>query len=816
MAGFAEERFQSDHELSQSSLYEWFDSLGYAEIVSGKFVEVDRRIVDSQGETSDRLIDFGFLKGTKNGRFTVTNLSLWSNTYDIGVQRNRGNYAIYKSADLGAFAAKRLALFQKQPYPGIFLPPSFGFSMVDTAFILSRACEARGLHDSESQLYDWLASVPVDGSRKRSELEAVSKALKSRFGQFELFRIFASFHDVTVSRPEILSRMRSFSKRFPDFASYGANEARLAQFTNGSIEILEQMIKEDSEHAKRPVKNPDQLPVDEQVSELTYRLRDESGCEDMSQMLGFGLGLTDPKSTVSKLVAIGYPAVPKLLAMLDDRGFSRSTTSLQSNLMDATGLILRKGEIAAQTICQIARCTFNRRPDYRGSAAENDNAFDIGMTAWWQKAQRLGEKRMLIDGIDRGGTDAVAMARRLVAAYPSDALAPIVSAIGAVKESWIRAELVSTLIPLKAPGVIDFMRDQMLHGHEIDSRRYGAMVVTKSDPEAAFAALLDMWRQAISSPAETFRSGAGDMLLEAMIASGRPAAIGAIAVSFESLSDSAKRQVISRFAWPMGLYNHRDQVIGGPPKHSDRSAFDGAVESFLAQVLEETKATDRNFRFDASRSSEVLPLCDYAAAALSHFFPKKYTFDFNGTSGDRTRDWTICVNKWRRQNNQSVLPALPIPGTDTGANPVTATRSVACIDIQGSAPSARDLVSRAMELKGRELTGATVLSLLDKITNSWDPEMKRVAFRFERDRGGSGVVLTVFINPPGTDEGATDWRFSVSMTVNGTGIAGESGSTADAVGLNAQLSYLEDLIDQALSSPPKQSYEISLSFLHGV
>jgi len=156
-------------------------------------------------------------------------------------------------------------------------------------------------------------------------------ALSNEIAHPMMWRNVSALGDTSVSRPELLKLFRDFTKKYPN--------SQHAERATETVKILERMVKEDEEHAKKTPKPFDEMTTEEQVAELIHQLRDQNGsqggwrgsCDIFSDprdvgLFGEELGKKNrvSGSPASQLVAIGEPALEQLIESVDDDRFTRS------------------------------------------------------------------------------------------------------------------------------------------------------------------------------------------------------------------------------------------------------------------------------------------------------------------------------------------------------------------------------------------------------------------------------------------------------------------------------------------------------------
>src|SRR5438552_1407283 len=139
-----------------------------------------------------------------------------------------------------------------------------------------------------------------------------------------------AFDDLSVTRRELLWMCKHVAKELPDH-EYGVRAKAMTA-------ILEKMVAEDEEFARRAAKaDPTAQPtLQDGVAELIFHLRDQHGRQltqpglcnifgDVEELLLMnGEDGSNGPTPAHQLVAIGYDAVPQLIAALDDDCFCRS------------------------------------------------------------------------------------------------------------------------------------------------------------------------------------------------------------------------------------------------------------------------------------------------------------------------------------------------------------------------------------------------------------------------------------------------------------------------------------------------------------
>ena len=171
------------------------------------------------------------------------------------------------------------------------------------------------------------------------------------------------------------------------------------------------MVAEDAAHAAaaRPFES---MSPDEQTRELVFLLRDQDGGQLMQP--GAPNIWSDDRgeqSPARRLAALGYAAVPALLAALDDPRFTRTVGFHRQFVFSHE--VVTVGEAAFDVIERIAGRSFSPLGAYVDPAAVE------AAKRWWQSVLDGGEEAELVSTYVEGGREAPSALRRLKERYPA-------------------------------------------------------------------------------------------------------------------------------------------------------------------------------------------------------------------------------------------------------------------------------------------------------------------------------------------------------------------------------------------------------------
>jgi len=802
---------QATSNEERTKLFTWFDSLGYPEVSSGKFVELDAKFV---GAKQSERPTFGFLQSANSHQFTVTGLNLYRTTYYSGhPEKTRGYEGTFKVLDFTTWVNKQLPKLEFLSYS---IVAGMGrMSGADSAFVLSRACAARSLGDQSSKVFDYFDSKVREESYVFTGKKTTSEIIKSKFGEVTLFRTFSDLRDPSVSRPEILARVNDFFRHYPDYASYGENQAREEEFARAAVPVLEKMIREDVEQNARKLKPQSWFTVQGQVLDLIYELRDQNGFQTMEPGgIDVFADRRGENSPAAKLAKLGLAAVPTLLNYLNDVEFTRSLSNGERYGVDH--LVMRRCGAVDQILERISCRHLHNVPDYNAKPGQGREALNSEIESWWKEVQSKGERQVLVEATSEGDYDAQASAERLVEVYPDAAFAAISSGLKNAKNEYSRTAMVNSLTKLNTPEVKKFMRDQMQNAPDLISRVYAARVVGRDDPNTAVHGLVDIWEQAKKSAALPPNAWEISVIAHDMLVTGRPEMVDALAKDLTSLAPNIQSQVVfwlsARFYTPY----KGEEIVGGAAPKSEKNAFMKAVEALLVSEMENSNPQSNHWETDLSDSSGNPPLNDVAAAALNANFPNKYPFNLTDTKRERDRERAICENVWRREHD---LPLIQVPAKPLslfGPNQTVAALTITSVTVSGKRDLAPEFAAGLVKLNGTVITSKAIYDLIEKAQAEWGSGLSGIGIELERDHGGSGITLSVIVSDAPTRNFGTGWSTNMSLKVDGVTKDGNGSTSSEWKWIKLGVDHFWESVDKALTSPSSASLELRFSLLHRV
>jgi hypothetical protein len=463
-----------------------------------------------------------------------------------------------------------------------------------------------------------------------------------------LWAAISAFDDVEVPRTTLLAHCKDVAKRFPDH-EYGKRAKAMAV-------ILEKMVAEDEEFARKAAqaKPGAVLPLEQHIANLIFHLRDQHGRQwsspgscDIFGGPGYYFDEHAAKGTTPahQLVAVGYDAVPQLIAALDDDRFCRSVECGRFHFF--SHYVLRIGDCAGAILERIAGVSFGAGSNHQyGSVVKVKKE----VAAWWQEFQKKGEKQQLSDAT-MAGTVSYHQLERLVRKYPDAAFEAIAKGLPATKIDWMRSNLIITLCALDAKRAVPVLREE-LRGPFLLTRVQAARQLLRQGDETGLAALLEEWAKFDpGAEQDPFGRDGFEQLIDVLARSGRKKAVDAVAKQWKRFSVWNRHTIVT--------------ALGNVEKDLNGKALAGEVVEAIGNVLfaalkdrEELLGllTGRN-----NREQQDPRICDYAAEALAKLCNQPDLFDFFGTLTQRNRQLYEVKNAWLVLHGKPIVavPAAP-------------------------------------------------------------------------------------------------------------------------------------------------------------
>ncbi|HLK16117.1 MAG TPA: hypothetical protein VKT78_15035 [Fimbriimonadaceae bacterium] len=620
----------------QATFFAWFDTLGYAPIVSGRFVQIETW--DPVHPEWRHDFSFGFQGRSDRGTLEVVTTELDSPGSQWRTEREIPATKRYTVVDFAHWAHDTFEKHKGQrelDSERFEMDPGAVLELVVTA----RACAARGLDDLAAKCFHEATLAQLGYGNACSLREDIANVAYES--------CVLTLDDASQPRGRALGLFRAFVKRY-GFSSW------IPESTE-AIKTLERMDAADRARTSHPAGDLSTLNLHDRIAELIYRLQDQVGYQTsvpggpdvFGDAWNSPFGITragaerEPATMLSRL---GYAAVPQLIQALSDNRFTRTSGIARfEGGREYNCPVWRVAEII------LRRITSNgfeiKTPD---ESKPYQVQLKAAVEAWWQEAKPLGEREVLIRGIRSQAKEAYWYAPRLVEGYPKEALGVIASALPKA-DAYMQERLISSLQNLHDPNVAAVARTYLVHGKALEVKLAAAHVLAPTHPSLAVDAMRTEWERARKSRNPGVL---GERDLAAfLLSSGRADAVRTIADGFRALPGGLRFEVLQSMEFQPLPPETPSQQWGPTPKPPSspqaRIAFEHAIEDLLASELSDTDVQKGLQVFDPDDSYADPRVCDEAGIALARRWPQKYRFHIAGPMSTRDQSRLECLNTWR-------------------------------------------------------------------------------------------------------------------------------------------------------------------------
>lgn len=607
--------------------FEWFNSLGFSDVKDCQFVCVTVKWSDPKGKWPARSQSKNaFLLTGNQDAFMVQDLELFRRSYrGRAPEENVVIEASYKPANLKNEASAFLHRINRLKHgEDLFDRLEERISKRVFTFVFAWACWRNGLDDEAEKLYQ--ASKHMRYGIEEVDENNFQGVLEQEISYAVMWRAVMDFGNVSINRPKLLNEFQNFSKHYP-FSSYAERAKRTA-------EMLARMIAEDVAHAKTAPTNLDQLPVEERVRELIFQLRDQHG-QQFGQPGWCDIFNDTTNSPAHQLVKIGYPAVPQLIAALEDPTFTRSVGYWRDFTFSHN--VLTVGDCAVSILWRITGKHFYLSNHTAGFMSTDQKVSETHKLAeaWWAEFQKKGEKQMLVEGVEAGDDNTISVASRLVAHYPDAAPDALAKGIRATTSATVAAEMSEDMRVRRAANIRKalieifqkcdsnatqtFLQKELHEGND-GSRVSAAEVLIQSNRDDVIKAMIQEWQNSPDYKVEQDQCWTECARFLASVDS--PQAIWALGQNFQARPLNTRMAILHNVGEGGTLYGQIRPI-------SERSLSAGAVEDFLIERLGDTELGAHTIKFYRERNARV---CDVAGYYLNKLWPSSYHFVYTDHS----------------------------------------------------------------------------------------------------------------------------------------------------------------------------------------
>jgi hypothetical protein len=788
---------RAEFSVEAKECFDWFETLGFPDVKDAAWVEVS---FVSPKLTKALEASEGFVLEDTKDRFRVMGLDMlpnWYPRFDPAKPERQMGLTFVERPFL-VMATSYLEKLRDPPthwnhLRTIITGPRLGRRA--TVFALAHACWRKGEPDLAQQLFDEAKKIPTEGTIGQKEVEVPMRhSLELEFGHTAMWDALLRVGRVRwdsltngrelVPRTELLRLFQDIIRKYP--ASPHLERAKQIAV------MLERMVEEDAAHPSLSNDEIAALPVEEQVREWIFRLRDQGGLlEDV-----FVRDVLD--SPENRLVQIGYPAVPQLIDALSDDRFSREVVT--HRIFYFSQQILTIGDSAERILRHITRQSFDPPRPASGAFASREAEIEAKKQvarAWWEQFQQKGEKQMLIDALSSGMEFPSPLVSQLKAKWP-EAVEPALLAGADKARAGMKSEFIRALAGLNSPVATDRLRRFMREDPELWNRIAAARpLLDRDDPEAA-PAMLAEWINFSAEPPDQFGHELPDQfeaLTDCLIATGDVDAIKALRQKWDGLDAPKRQSIVEALGGASSMPMFRAERKPLSPEARDETI------DLLVHSLE-----DFTLLGHSGLPGDTTPrICDRAAWALHRIQPETYSSSKKASRRQRDLERIIMVNTWRKAHN---LEPLPVPETPPRLETQDALRITHFADLSPEVMAGEELRKKVIAWIGTELHGTTLPSLLQWIASTSALGIRGVEIDVRRDNDLRGVEVEMRLHPGESPTAASDWRIQLH---------GEVGAREFYVNPRASMKdpredrYWREIIDEtneALHVPPETEFLI--------
>lgn len=788
--------------------FEWFATLGHPDVKDAPWAEVWTGSWSTTGNADPPTIytTGAFVLSQDAGTFHIFRPDL------TGGILIRSKPDVRKEARVG-FEERRFTDMVKATLDDLRNPKKDAWSRFRAklghkaeVFVLADACWRKGESKLAQDLFDEAAKLPAH-SRIEDTKKPMREALEIEFGHAAMWSAVVEFGELgfywgdrrygegLIPRKELLETFRKIVRLYP--------RSQHIERAKKTVAILDRMVKEDAAHNAVGGDELAKLPVEKQVAELIFQLRDQNG-HQFSQpgwcdIFDHG---RDGKSPAESLRKIGYPAVPQLIEALGDERFSRSVGYHRDFHFSHT--VLTVGDCAQQILNAIGGQRFYAPRSTSGYMSRDDEiaATKKVVQAWWDEFQKKGEQQSLIDAISSGEKDPGPLVDKL---RKLDALAADRSILAGAPKSKEHAEgFIRHLAQIKEQAATDQLLARMKVDVDLHIRLAAAARLLGKDHPDALPAVIHEWKR--------FERGDGhgprrdfELMGKILRASGKEIAMKELVEGWDRRPVDERIEIVSLLGSIRGG-REIDPWTGLKAKPAEPGAEAVAFE-LLAHALEDTEARIGMTGSSGDFSYTDPRICDFALNNLNRLDPKRYPFSPHAGRRQHDLERITAANVWRSANQK---PMLPVPQVTLPKLAENDALKITVLDIRGSEKIAGSkLEPHIAKLKGGTFAPSTIPRLLAWFASHPTKGVSGLSVEAIREADLTGVEIRIVLTP-GQYPGEGTWNIHHS----GNFADHRLGSTSGGCSLSSarEEKYWQDFSDgiaKGLKSPPATGFIIS-------
>ncbi|WP_038165509.1 HEAT repeat domain-containing protein [Verrucomicrobium sp. BvORR106] len=627
--------------------FAWFSSLGYPELKEAKWAEV---WVGEGSKTGNRPVEYrtvqGFVTRQEGEQFHVltADLILREMTAQLHPANPIGRVT-FEPREFERAARQYLDLLKKFALtPAMWSIKDSKLGHRSQIFFMAYAAWQRGHTELAQGLYDQASHLPTrQGGKAPPEGLKFQDLLEQEMGRAAMWqaaRLFTSNgkpwpeNRVLPTRTEVLAAFMEVVRRFP-YCHEAPQAERTAKF-------LEQMIAEDKSHPVISEEEMAKLPMEEQVRELVFRLRDQRAYQSAYPFAPdiFDSLSSRDESPANRLAATGVPAVPQLIAALSDTRFTRASYSNRELILTKHTLTI--GDCATLILERIAGRSF--RPFVWGTFEESPAKIDHKLLdAWWQEVQAKGEEQTLVEALSSGTVPPFGLARVLEAKYPKALEPALIAGLRNARDRSILDDMVSEFRAVNSTS-LDATLLAMLHTPPNPEARLLAIqkLWDRQHPEALPTALVEF--EKLPGSHAGARSHPEMSSYASFLADcGDSRALRALQGRWDDLPARTRIAVVDALPKMLAAENHKAFGSGEPSLvHRDDGSREAALQ-LLITALNDPSPINGMVSTGWPKSPRV---CDVALSALHKIEPEVFPFTPKAGATQWDEEKAAGLKKW--------------------------------------------------------------------------------------------------------------------------------------------------------------------------
>ncbi len=608
--------------------FEWFSGLGFPDVKGRPYIRAATGSWTRSGDEPPQTIySKAFLLTNGAAGFSYLDLEL----FQQGMVETTNGTPEHERVGFNELNLKREADELLNAYASNKIQtvtfPEFGerISKRVSTFVFAWGCWRNGFDSEAERLYQ--LSKTLRYGIAQVDVEHFQLTLEKEISYAMVWRAVIDFGDTSISRVELLRTFQKIVANYPH-----SEQKERAQQT---VAMLERMITEDEAHTKMAPPNLDKLPIEGRVRELIFQLRDQHG-EQYSQpgwvdIFNEWRGSTN--SPAQQLVKIGYPAVPQLIAALEDPTFTRSVGYWRDFTFSHN--VLTVGDCAMEILGRITGKYFyvtGHTAGYMSTDGKVSETHKLAME-WWAEFQKKGEKQLLIEGVEAGDVSSISQAKLLVERYPDAAPSALGKGIRAATNQNLRERLVQAFQNFDASAAHMFLQTELHEGND-GSRVSAAEALLHENKADVINAMIREWQNSSDYKMEDDQGWTECGRFLASVDS--PDAINALEKNLRNRPLKTRMAILHNVGEGGTRYGEIRSV-------SERSAATAdAIEALLGASLEDSGLQPGDSGPRMGRHYRDMRICDMGGYYLHQLWPERYHFDLSGSVATRDQQRLEC------------------------------------------------------------------------------------------------------------------------------------------------------------------------------